>query len=415
MNDNQQPTPLADKTEAERGTPKSTSTKQPAKIKSIVFWLMVLAACAGAVFSFGLFIQRAQAQKQQENAKKLEQVNHTTENSSPKDFDKDRKDIKAAEKAAEADKPQTAQADSAKGNNAASQMVPPISAKESQAAPASVASAPVSPSRPNADSENSPLHRKMAGNVMIETDTPHSDNTTTGTQSVSLVGHPDASEQPRVAKDGLDERFTPSALTGTRAKLRNDLNFLLRRGTIIPCVLKTKIVSTYAGMTSCQVSKDVYGANGKVLLIERGSEVIGEQRTALNQGQARIFVLWTRLETPKGVSVDLNSSGTDALGATGHEAYVDTHFWERFGGAILLSLIDDFAAAATSNNGGNGNAVYLSNTSNASQAMAAKALENTINIPPTGYTNQGALLNVFVARDVDFKGVYELIYLDGQQ
>ncbi|MES2206786.1 MAG: type IV secretion system protein VirB10 [Pseudomonadota bacterium] len=412
MSDNQQPTPLAETTEAERGTPKTNTSKQPKEIKSAVFWIGFFFAFCGAVFGVGMFLKRAQAQNQESNAKKLEQVNHTTENATPKDFDKDQKDIKAAEKAAGANtpKPDTAKADAAKGNASNGEMVPPISAKESQGTPAST---PVSTTPANTNPENSPLHRKMSGNVMIETESSHPSESTAGGQSVSLLGRSDAQfAQPRGAKDSLDERFTPSELVGTRAKLRNDLNFLLRRGTVVPCVLKTKIVSTYPGMTSCQVSKDVYGANGKVLLIERGSEVIGEQRAALNQGQARIFVLWSRIETPKGVSVDVNSPGTDALGATGHEAQVDTHFWERFGGAILLSLIDDFAAAATSTNGGSGNAVYLSNTSNASQAMAAKALESTINIPPTGYTNQGALLNVFVARDVDFRSVYELIHVD---
>ena len=412
MSDNQQPTPLAETTEAERGTPKTNTSKQPKEIKSAVFWIGFFFAFCGAVFGVGMFLKRAQAQNQESNAKKLEQVNHTTENATPKDFEKDRKDIKAAEKAAEANKPQTAPADASKGNTSG-EMVSPISARESQATPASASTVSVSTPPANTNPENSPLHRKMSGNVMIETESSHLSESTAGGQPVALLGRSNAQfAQPRGAKDGLDERFTPSELAGTRAKLRNDLNFLLRRKTIIPCVLVTKIVSTYPGMVSCQVSKDVYSANGKVLLIERGSEVIGEQRTALNQGQARIFVLWSRIETPKGVSVDVNSPGTDALGATGHEAQVDTHFWERFGGAILLSLIDDFAAAATSTNGGSGNAVYLSNTSNASQAMAAKALESTINIPPTGYTNQGALLNVCVARDVDFRGVYDLIHVD---
>ncbi len=410
MSDIKQPAPLSATTEAERGTPGlNVKTKQPKKINDVFIWGGILIAVFVAVSSAILFAQRVSAKKQEDTAKKLAQANHTTENATPKDFHKDQKDIKAAEQAA-AVVPTTDATN--KVNSASALMVPPISATESPNTPSSTPPTPVMVTPANINPEESPTHRKMTGNVMIETDSSRPAESVTGGQPLALLGREGQAGQ-KGAKDGLDERFTASELAGTRAKLRNDLNFLLRRGTVIPCVLKTKIVSTYPGMASCQVSKDVYSANGKVLLIERGSDVIGEQRTALNQGQARIFVLWSRLETPKGVSVDLNSPGTDALGATGHEAQVDTHFWERFGGAILLSLIDDVAAAPSAN-GGSGNAVYLSNTSNASQAMAAKALESTINIPPTGYTHQGALLNVFVARDVDFKGVYELIHIESR-
>ena len=59
----------------------------------------------------------------------------------------------------------------------------------------------------------------------------------------------------------------------------------------------------------CIVSKDVYSANGQTLLIERGSKIIGEQTSALLQGQARVFVLWNELETPTGVKVPLASPG----------------------------------------------------------------------------------------------------------
>ena len=41
--------------------------------------------------------------------------------------------------------------------------------------------------------------------------------------------------------------------------------------------------------------------------------------------------------------------------------------------------------------------------------MATEALKNSINIPPTGTINQGALLNIMVARDVNFDKVYEFV------
>ena len=37
-----------------------------------------------------------------------------------------------------------------------------------------------------------------------------------------------------------------------------------------------------------------------------------------------------------------------------------------------------------------------------------QALEQSINIPPTLNKNHGELVNIFVARDVDFSSVYQL-------
>ncbi|MBK1781618.1 type IV secretion system protein VirB10 [Advenella sp. WQ 585] len=207
----------------------------------------------------------------------------------------------------------------------------------------------------------------------------------------------------------LSNRLNPTVTTSAVARQRADLTYLLKKGTNISCTLDTKIVTTHPGITRCIVNKDVYSSNGKVLLIERGSEVIGEQTAALLQGQARVFVLWNAIDTPNGVALDINSPTADSLGASGQEAQVDTHFWKRFGGAIMLSLIDDGLVILSDRiNDGSSNVSYDS-TSDAVQNMAAEALKNTINIPPTGYVNQGTLVNVMVARDVDFRPVYELV------
>ncbi|WP_432761032.1 type IV secretion system protein VirB10 [Neisseria subflava] len=197
-----------------------------------------------------------------------------------------------------------------------------------------------------------------------------------------------------------------------QAQQRGDLTYLLAKGTNIPCGLDTKIVTTQPGFTRCIVSKDVYSANGQTLLIERGSKIIGEQTSALLQGQARVFVLWNELETPTGVKVPLASPGAGALGESGHAAYVKYHFWKRFGGSIMISLIGDIGDAVgnrQNRTSGNNNHISYENTSEAAQQMATEALKNSINIPPTGTINQGSLINIMVARDVDFSKVYELV------
>jgi type IV secretion system protein virB10 len=215
---------------------------------------------------------------------------------------------------------------------------------------------------------------------------------------------------PAPSGNPLTAKLRPGTYQSAVAENRGDLTYVLNRGTGIPCVTTTKIVTTHPGLTRCQVTRDVYSANGKTLLIERGSTIIGEQTSALTHGQARVFVLWNTLETPEGIRVALDSPGGDSLGASGHPAKVNYHFWQRFGGAILISVINDVATGLNNSqnrSSGNNNNITYENTSDAAQEMATEALKNSINIPPTGYVNQGTEIMIFVARDVDFSGVYE--------
>lgn len=211
--------------------------------------------------------------------------------------------------------------------------------------------------------------------------------------------------------DDLGAKLSPTKVDGTRASLIADRNMFITKGTFLDCALETAISSDVPGMTSCRITRDVYSTSGKVLLLERGSRIVGQYQSGLQRGQARIFVLWTRVETPNGVVVTLDSPGTDALGRSGHSGYIDSHFWERFGGAIMLSLIDDVgtwvANEAAPNDGGN-NQIQFGSTAEAAQNSAGIALENSINIPPTLVKHQGDHINVFVARDLDFRGVYDL-------
>lgn len=239
--------------------------------------------------------------------------------------------------------------------------------------------------------------RRLSGNVMVNF-------TVTDKQEESAEATITTTEA-----DGspLSDKMTRTVTPSVFAQKRSDLTYLLRKGTTIACTLHSKIITTQPGFARCIVNKDVYSADGRVLLIERGSEVIGEQTTGLTQGQARIFIMWNTVETPKGVRIEIGSPSSDALGAAGQEAQVDTHFWERFGGAIMLSMIDDIMGIAS--NRIDNRDYQFENTQENVQNMADEALRNTINIPPTGYVNQGALLNIIVARDVDFRSVYELV------
>ena len=232
---------------------------------------------------------------------------------------------------------------------------------------------------------------------------PISDSEMSGLQS--------GDDNPVSSSSRFASQLNPTQTIGVRAMRRANSDYLLAKGTNIPCTLQTRIVTTQAGFTRCIVNKDVYSANGKVLLVERGSKVTGEQTAALLQGQARVFALWNEVETPYGVRINLASPSAGQLGEAGIGANVKYHFWQRFGGAIMISLIGDLGnyAGNRKNSNGNGQTFNFDNTSQSAQDMATEALKNSINIPPTGYVNQGSFINIIVARDVDFGGVYERV------
>ncbi|HYD45239.1 MAG TPA: TrbI/VirB10 family protein, partial [Phenylobacterium sp.] len=107
--------------------------------------------------------------------------------------------------------------------------------------------------------------------------------------------------------DELASLMAASPIGRARATRLPDRNFLLAAGAAIPCLLQTAMDSATPGFVSCVIPQDVYSDNGAVVLLEKGTRVLGEYRGGLRQGQRRLFVLWTRAVTPSGVAIALGS------------------------------------------------------------------------------------------------------------
>ena len=204
----------------------------------------------------------------------------------------------------------------------------------------------------------------------------------------------------------LDTLLRASAKPAVQARVLPTQRLLLPRGAFLDCTLETAIDSSLPGMTTCVLATDTFGADGTVVLLERGTKLVGETRGQVRQGAARLFVLWTEARTPRGVIVPLASPGTDELGRSGLPGEVDRHFLERFGAAILISVIDGAVQAAVAGQREEGDTLVL-NPSVTSDIMT-EVLRSTVDIPPTVVKPQGDRIQVLVARDLDFRSVYEL-------
>jgi type IV secretion system protein VirB10 len=204
----------------------------------------------------------------------------------------------------------------------------------------------------------------------------------------------------------LGTLLRPNVSSTVRAQVLPTQRLLLPKGAFIDCTLETAIDSTLPGMTTCVMATDTFGVDGRVVLLERGTKLIGETRGQVQQGSARVFVLWTEARTPTGVIVPLASPGADELGRSGLPGTVDNHFWQRFGAAMLVSVIDGAVQSAVmSSRGGNGAIIVNPSTS---QGVLTEVLKGTVNIPPTVVKQQGDRIQILVARDLDFRSVYEL-------
>lgn len=193
--------------------------------------------------------------------------------------------------------------------------------------------------------------------------------------------------------------------------LRNP-DTLMVRGTYIRCVLETRIVTDYAGYTSCIITEPVYSINGRHLLLPKGSKALGRYEGEPNG--PRVAVVWDRVTTPNGLDVILEGPGVDNLGGAGHPGDYNGHWFSKMSSALFISMISDAFKYAAAKNGptttsvSNGTIVetpFESNTARTVERLANQALTKAAQRPATVTINQGTVLNIYVAKDVDFSGV----------
>lgn len=205
----------------------------------------------------------------------------------------------------------------------------------------------------------------------------------------------------QVEADAELQRDAPSSVSAVKIAraTRLDRRYTILAGAHLPCVLETALDSSTPGLVSCILPQDVRSEDGAVVLLDRGSRVLGAYQSGLSRGQQRLHIVWSRAVTPLGVAISLESPAGDALGRAGLAGEVDNRFWARFGGALLISVVTEGVRQLDDREGPT--LVIGSNP-------AAEALAQTRDISPRLRLRQGAEVTIQVAQDLDFAGVYAL-------
>jgi type IV secretion system protein VirB10 len=176
------------------------------------------------------------------------------------------------------------------------------------------------------------------------------------------------------------------------------------QGEFIFAVLETAIDSDLPGMIRAVITRPVYSYIGEHRLIPEGSRLIGQYSSKTLQGINRIMVIWQRILLPNGISIQIDSPGADSLGKSGLGAdSVNSHFFQRFGHASMLSLIGAGAASwGVKDANDNASQQYRTAISHSFQSSAHHSLDHSVAIKPSLSVDQGSRVIVFVAKDLDF-------------
>ncbi|HYD60582.1 MAG TPA: TrbI/VirB10 family protein [Noviherbaspirillum sp.] len=245
--------------------------------------------------------------------------------------------------------------------------------------------------------------------------TPRPMNNNVSTQPVPAAGGFGSAQQPVSQQNGLAAQLTPISTPNGEVGIVPNPHLTLRKGTPITCTLDTAIQTDQFGFVECTTDYPIYSMDGKVVLAERGTKINGEYTRDLARGSRSIFVLWTRATTPAPhhVTFDLLSPGTDTLGRAGISGQVDNKYWERYGGALMYSVLEDataVAAARATQGGGQttANTVLLPSTQATGQSAIAELLKQGADVKPSLYRHHGDTISITVARNIDFSKVYRL-------
>ena len=179
-------------------------------------------------------------------------------------------------------------------------------------------------------------------------------------------------------------------LIGAAASVISRPTHTITRGTPFgDCFSTVKIITEVPGQITCVLASNVYGADKKMVLLPKGTKIVGEQIGQLAIGQERMLAMAARAETPDHVIVDLGSSFSDQLGQSGISGDVDSRFVKRLVPALMFSVLDSLTLNLNNkgSGGGGGNAIIVG-AGGTTRDTAKGVLEQYKNIPPVITANR---------------------------
>jgi len=212
---------------------------------------------------------------------------------------------------------------------------------------------------------------------------------------------PEPAPAPAPAWRLQDKDYARDGLERDESTLPVDRHRVITADRYITAILENAINSQVPGRFIALVERNIYGADGRLALLPKGSRIICAYESLAKVGDTRLRSTCARALRPDGASILLTEAeAADQVARTGLIGEVDNRVWERYGGAFIISAVSALASlgsAASDNRQLQGGALALSQ--NLGQATA-QLLEQTVDLAPVVTVAAGSRIQIIPAADI---------------
>lgn len=212
---------------------------------------------------------------------------------------------------------------------------------------------------------------------------------------------------------GPDGKKKPDPVTITDGQGHSSTlgsTYLLPRGSIIECVLETRLDGTFAGPLKAQVSEDVYSHDREHVILPAGAVALGLAKEVRGTDSDRLSVDFDTLaywQNNKYVKVSLDDAiGLDQQGATALKDKTNHHLVPMIAAATAMGLLGGLTLSGT------GSALTASGWDLYRQGVAQQVgmtgnilLERFMNLRPNITIREGTRIKMFFPDDLKLPAV----------
>jgi type IV secretory pathway VirB10-like protein len=129
------------------------------------------------------------------------------------------------------------------------------------------------------------------------------------------------------------------------ASFPTDMKRVVMESSFIHALLIEAVTSELGGVVRASVQRNVYGSEGRFVLIPAGSKILGRYKPVKSLGQERIMIFWHRIVTPDGININtVDAEMTDQMGRAGITGEINRKYLKRYGMTFLISLLSAVAS-----------------------------------------------------------------------